>query len=87
MNSSLAANGKFGGHFVQGPDALFCFFVLTLISGHVDGTGTIISFKHEKDSLWVTVRASPELIKFIVEKGASPLICSDMVMLTLCCTV
>jgi len=66
LERSLAANGKFGGHFVQ---------------GHVDGTGTIISFKHEKDSLWVTVRASPELIKFIVEKAY---IAVDGTSLTVC---
>jgi len=54
LERSLAANGRVGGHFVQ---------------GHVDGVGTIVQFKPELDSLWVTVRTSPELMVFIVRKG------------------
>ena len=43
-----------GGHFVQ---------------GHVDGTGEIVLFKTEGDSLWVKVKTSPDLMKYIVPKG------------------
>jgi riboflavin synthase len=35
----------------------------------VDGTGEIIKFSPEGDSLWVTVRTDPELLRLIVPKG------------------
>jgi riboflavin synthase len=54
LERSLAANGRMGGHFVQ---------------GHVDGTGEVREFRPEGDSLWVTVGAAPELLRYIVPKG------------------
>lgn len=54
LERSLAANGRIGGHFVQ---------------GHVDGTGVVRAFRPEGDSLWVTVEAAPELLRYIVPKG------------------
>jgi len=54
LEQSLAANGKLGGHFVQ---------------GHVDGTGTIEEFRQDKDSLRVRISAAPELVRFIIPKG------------------
>ncbi len=54
LERSLAANGRIGGHFVQ---------------GHVDGTGELRAFRPEGDSLWVTVGAAPELLRYIVPKG------------------
>lgn len=54
LERSLAANGRIGGHFVQ---------------GHVDGTGVIRSFRPEGDSLWVTVETEPALLRYIVPKG------------------
>jgi riboflavin synthase len=54
LERSLAANGRIGGHFVQ---------------GHVDGTGEVRAFRPEGDSLWVTVGAAPELLRYIVPKG------------------
>ncbi|GKY91929.1 hypothetical protein MPSEU_000164500 [Mayamaea pseudoterrestris] len=46
--------GRNSGHFVQ---------------GHVDGTGTIIDKWKDEDSLFVKVKVSPDLIKYIVPKG------------------
>lgn len=66
LERSLAANGRVGGHFVQ---------------GHVDGVGKIKSMRREKDSLWVTVETSPDLMKLIVEKGY---ITVDGTSLTVC---
>lgn len=43
-----------GGHFVQ---------------GHVDGTGEIVEMQVEEDSLWIKVKTSPEVLKYIVPKG------------------
>lgn len=40
-----------------------------MVQGHVDGTGVIKEFRKEKDSLWVTVGASPEIMQYIAEKG------------------
>lgn len=54
LERSLAADGRIGGHFVQ---------------GHVDGTGVVRDFRPEGDSLWVTVEASPDLLRYIVPKG------------------
>jgi riboflavin synthase len=54
LERSLAANGRIDGHFVQ---------------GHVDGTGEVRAFRPEGDSLWVTVGAAPELLRYIVPKG------------------
>lgn len=54
LERSLALNGRIGGHFVQ---------------GHIDGTGVIRAFRPEGDSLWVTVAAPPELLRYIVPKG------------------
>lgn len=54
LERSLAFNGRIGGHFVQ---------------GHVDGTGVIRAFRPEGDSLWVTVAAPRELLRYIVPKG------------------
>ena len=54
LERSLAANGRVDGHFVQ---------------GHVDGTGIIQAMDREDDSLWVTVAAGPELLRYIVPKG------------------
>ncbi len=54
LERSLAADGRIGGHFVQ---------------GHVDGTGVVRAFRPEGDSLWVTVDADPQLLRYIVPKG------------------
>ncbi len=54
LERSLAADGHIGGHFVQ---------------GHVDGTGVARAFRPEGDSLWVTVEAAPDLLRYIVPKG------------------
>ncbi len=54
LERSLLADGRIGGHFVQ---------------GHVDGTGRIRQLRPDGDSLWVTVEAGPELVRYIVPKG------------------
>lgn len=54
LERSLAANGRIGGHFVQ---------------GHVDGTGVISKKQPEGDSLWLTIETAPELLRLIVPKG------------------
>ena len=51
----MPANGRFGGH---------------IVSGHIDGTGTVASQKREDNAVWVTVRTPAFLLRYIVEKGS-----------------
>ena len=59
LERAMAANGRFGGH---------------IVSGHVDGTGTITNMRKEENAVWVTISAAPSIMKFIVEKGS---VCLD----------
>ncbi|KAL0905690.1 hypothetical protein M5K25_024130 [Dendrobium thyrsiflorum] len=54
LERALQPTSRMGGHFVQ---------------GHVDGTGEIVKFELEGDSIWVKVKTSPELLRYIVPKG------------------
>ena len=64
LERAMAADGRFGGH---------------IVSGHIDGTGRIVSLVREQNAVWAVVRAEPELLKLIVEKGS---ICMDGISLT-----
>lgn len=55
LERAVAANGRFGGHFV---------------SGHIDGTGTIRHKRKEGNAVWINIKASTEVIKLVVEKGS-----------------
>ena len=35
----------------------------------MDGTGEIVKFSSEGDSLWVTIRTDPDILRLIVQKG------------------
>ncbi|MDZ5000609.1 riboflavin synthase, partial [Clostridium perfringens] len=39
-------------------------------SGHIDGTGEIISLVKEDNATWVSIKASSEILKYVVEKGS-----------------
>ena len=64
LERAMAADGRFGGH---------------IVSGHIDGTGTIIEFRKEENAVWVRIEASPAIMNLIVEKGS---ICIDGISLT-----
>ena len=51
----MAADGRFGGH---------------IVSGHIDGTGTITARRRDDNAVWYTVSAAPSLLRYIVEKGS-----------------
>ena len=51
----MAADGRFGGH---------------IVSGHIDGTGTIAETRRDDNAVWYTVSAAPALLRHIVEKGS-----------------
>lgn len=55
MERAMAANGRFGGH---------------IVSGHIDGTGEIESFVKEDNAIWVTIKTSSKILKYIIEKGS-----------------
>lgn len=64
LERAMAADGRFGGH---------------MVSGHIDGTGKILSCKKEENAVWVEIGTGPELLRLIVEKGS---ICIDGISLT-----
>ena len=55
LERAMVANGRFGGH---------------IVSGHIDGTGTIASKAPEGNAQIVTISAAPNLLRYIVEKGS-----------------
>jgi riboflavin synthase len=55
LERSMRADGRFGGHFVQ---------------GHVDGMGVVESIRQDGDSCWVGVRIARELEPFLILKGS-----------------
>lgn len=55
LERPLAADGRFGGHFVQ---------------GHVDGTGRVLWQRREGDSLLVAYSAPAGVAPYLVPKGS-----------------
>lgn len=55
LERAMAADGRFGGH---------------IVSGHIDGTGKIVSMKREKNAVWVRIEADSSILRLIVEKGS-----------------
>lgn len=55
LERAMHANGRFGGH---------------IVSGHIDGTGTIVSKAREDNAVWVTINTDKRILKYIVEKGS-----------------
>ncbi len=51
-----------------------------LVSGHIDGTGILLSKKEEKNAIWLSIEADKEILKYIVFKGSVAL---DGVSLTI----
>lgn len=50
-----------------------------LVTGHVDGIGTVVSFDADGESMQLRIRVPPALSKFVARKGS---ICVDGVSLT-----
>ena len=55
LERSLRADGRFGGHFVQ---------------GHVDAVGSIEELRADADFHWLTVSLARNLAPYIVHKGS-----------------
>lgn len=55
LERAMPALGRFGGH---------------IVSGHIDGTGRILSIRRDDNAHWYRVSAAPGLLRYIVEKGS-----------------
>lgn len=55
LERAMAADGRFGGH---------------MVTGHIDGQGTVLSQKPEGQAVVLTIGADPEILSGIVEKGS-----------------
>lgn len=55
LERAMRADGRFGGH---------------IVSGHIDGTGTIIGVRKDDNAVWYTIRAASSVMRYIVEKGS-----------------
>lgn len=55
LERAMAADGRFGGH---------------IVSGHIDGTGVIREYRTEANAVWVRIKAAPEILGLVVEKGS-----------------
>jgi riboflavin synthase len=55
LERAMPANGRFGGH---------------IVSGHIDGTGTIVETKPEGNAVWIKINCSDNLLKYIIHKGS-----------------
>lgn len=55
LERAMSANGRFGGH---------------IVSGHIDGTGTVIAIENDGIAVWYTVSADSTILRYIVEKGS-----------------
>ena len=64
LERAMPADGRFGGH---------------IVSGHIDGTGTITNIRRDDNAQWITIRAPRDITRLIVEKGS---ICIDGISLT-----
>ena len=55
LERALSPTGRFGGH---------------IVSGHIDGTGTVKSIKPEGNAMWVEIAAPASILRLIIMKGS-----------------
>ncbi len=55
LERALKLSDRLGGH---------------IVSGHIDGTGTIKSIVKEDNAIWITVEAEESVMKYIIYKGS-----------------
>jgi len=55
LERAMMANDRFDGH---------------IVSGHIDGIGTIVNIKTEDNATWYTIKTSKKIGNYIVEKGS-----------------
>jgi len=55
LERALSLGDRLGGH---------------MVSGHIDGVGTILRYEKEDNAVWITVAAAPEILTYIIQKGS-----------------
>ena len=55
LERALSLGDRLGGH---------------IVSGHIDGIGIVKNFEQEDNAVWIIVAASPEILKYIIQKGS-----------------
>ena len=55
LERAMAAGGRFGGH---------------IVSGHIDGTGTVTDIRNDGIAVWYTIAAPENILRYVVEKGS-----------------
>lgn len=55
LERAMAANGRFGGH---------------IVSGHVDGTGEIVSVRQKENAIYMEISIATKLLKYFIPKGS-----------------
>lgn len=55
LERAMKMNGRFGGH---------------IVSGHIDGVGTIVGKIKEDNAVWFEIKTKPEIMKYIADNGS-----------------
>lgn len=55
LERALKLSDRLGGH---------------MVSGHIDGTGTITQITREEIATWFTIKAEKEILRYIIKKGS-----------------
>ncbi|MDD2217700.1 MAG: riboflavin synthase [Eubacteriales bacterium] len=55
LERAMLANGRFGGH---------------IVSGHIDGTGTILDIRRDDNAVWYTIKSPIAILRYVIEKGS-----------------
>lgn len=55
LERAMSVNGRFGGH---------------IVSGHIDGIGSISAIIEDDNAVWYTIKTSPIVLRYIIEKGS-----------------
>jgi len=55
LERALLLSDRLGGH---------------LVSGHIDGIGTVKRIREEENAAWLSIQADPSILRYIVERGS-----------------
>ncbi|MCM8711643.1 riboflavin synthase [Clostridium sp. SYSU_GA19001] len=55
LERALRLGDRLGGH---------------MVSGHIDGMGSIERFENEDNAVWVTISADTDILRYIIQKGS-----------------
>jgi len=55
LERALTLSSRLGGH---------------VVSGHIDGTGTVADIRRDDNAVWMTIRCDSSLLRYVVAKGS-----------------